>query len=41
MIDYKGYIKKIIKDACPDVGDIEVVRPPKEEMGDFQLQLSL
>lgn len=37
MIDYKGYIKKIIKDACPDVGDIEVVRPPKEEMGDFSV----
>ena len=35
MINFKGKIKELILEISNDIGDIQVVRPPKEEMGDF------
>ena len=35
MINFKEYIKDIIKSSGIDIGNVDVVRPPKEDMGDF------
>ncbi len=35
MINFKEYIKEVIKKANIDIENIEVVRPPKEDMGDY------
>ena len=35
MINFKEKIKELILEISNDIGDIQVVRPPKEEMGDF------
>ena len=35
MLDFKKYIREEIERAGFSLGDIEVVRPPKENMGDF------
>lgn len=37
MLNLKKYIKEEIKKIGIDLGSIEVVRPPKEEMGDFAI----
>ena len=35
MINYKQYIKDKIEKCGFDLNNVEVVRPPKEDMGDF------
>lgn len=37
MIDYKQHIAQLIKGLYPSFGDVAVVIPPKEELGDFSV----
>ncbi len=37
MINYKQYIKEKIEKCGFDLNNVEVVRPPKEDMGDFAI----
>ena len=37
MLNFKKYIREKIKNIGIELGNIEVVRPPKEEMGDFAI----
>ena len=37
MIDYKQHIAQLIKELYPSIGDVAVVIPPKEELGDFSV----
>ena len=36
-MDYKEYIVKIINDLCPGNENLEVLKPPSDDMGDFSV----
>ncbi len=37
MINFKEKIKDLVLDSAGDIGDFQVVKPPKEEMGDYSI----
>lgn len=37
MINFKEKIKDLVLDSAGDIGEFQVVKPPKEEMGDYSI----